>query len=105
MLGTYRSDRGPVCSIRIAMHAFSSLDSFPPHMYSYQATLKQLLLEFANGDGTKNQLASITMRIMQALQSNLDVKSKMYKDPALQHLFLMNNIHYIVKSVRRYVLP
>lgn len=87
------------------MHAFFSPDSFSPNMYSYQATLKQLFLEFGHGDGTRNQLASITMRIMQALQSNLDGKSKMYKDPALQCLFLMNNIHYIVKSVRRYVLP
>lgn len=40
---------------------------------------------------------------MQALQINLDGKSKQYRDPALTHLFLMNNIHYIVRSVRRYV--
>jgi exocyst complex protein 7 len=40
---------------------------------------------------------------MQALQINLDGKSKQYKDPALTHLFLMNNIHYIVRSVRRYI--
>lgn len=72
------------------------------NLCSYQATLKQLFQEFGPGDGTSSQLASITMRIMQALQSNLDVKSKMYKDTALQLLFLMNNIHYIVKSVRRY---
>lgn len=40
---------------------------------------------------------------MQALQTNLDGKSKQYKDPALTHLFLMNNIHYMVRSVRRFV--
>lgn len=40
---------------------------------------------------------------MQALQNNLDGKSKQYKDPALTQLFLMNNIHYIVRSVRKYV--
>jgi len=44
------------------------------------------------------------MRILQALQTNLDGKSKQYRDPALTHLFLMNNIHYIVRSVRRYVI-
>lgn len=43
------------------------------------------------------------MRIMQALQTNLDGKSKQYKDTALTHLFLMNNIHYMVRSVRRFV--
>ncbi|RRT82983.1 hypothetical protein GW17_00041444 [Ensete ventricosum] len=38
---------------------------------------------------------------MQALQSNLDNKSKQYKDPALTYLFLMNNIHYMVRSLSR----
>ena len=41
---------------------------------------------------------------MQALQTNLDGKSKQYKDPAITNLFLMNNIHYMVRSVRRFVL-
>ena len=53
---------------------------------------------------TDSQLESVTMRIMQALQTNLDGKSKQYKDPALTHLFLMNNIHYMVRSVCRYVM-
>jgi len=63
--------------------------------------LKQLFQEFDNKDGTSSQLASVTTRIMQALQTNLDGKSKQYKDQALTHLFLMNNIHYMVRSVRR----
>ncbi|XP_030966047.1 exocyst complex component EXO70A1-like [Quercus lobata] len=70
-------------------------------LFDYQSTLKQLFLEFDNKDETGSQLASVTMRIMQALQTNLDGKSKQYKDPALTHLFLMNNIHYMVRSVRR----
>lgn len=70
--------------------------------FSYQSTLKQLFEEFENGEQTHPQLASVTMRIMQALQTNLDGKSKQYKDPALTHLFLMNNIHYMVRSVRRF---
>lgn len=67
---------------------------------SYQSTLKQLFHEFDPND-PEGQLAIVTTRIMQALQSNLDGKSKQYKDPALTQLFLMNNIHYIVRSVRR----
>ncbi|KAK2634291.1 hypothetical protein Ddye_029083 [Dipteronia dyeriana] len=70
-------------------------------LFDYQSTLKQLFQEFVQGDETNSQLASVTMRIMQALQTNLDGKSKQYKDPALTHLFLMNNIHYMVRSVRR----
>lgn len=77
---------------------------FALNFYSYQSTLKQLFQEFENGTESDSQLASVTMRIMQALQTNLDGKSKQYKDPALTHLFLMNNIHYMVRSVRRFVM-
>nr|KAJ0185889.1 hypothetical protein LSAT_V11C900474300 [Lactuca sativa] len=70
-------------------------------LFDYQSTLKQLFQEFEKGDESNSQLASVTMRIMQALQTNLDGKSKQYKDPALTNLFLMNNIHYMVRSVRR----
>lgn len=69
---------------------------------SYQSTLKQLFQEFDDGD-PDDQLATVTTRIMLALINNLDGKSKQYKDPALTQLFLMNNIHYIVRSVRRFV--
>ncbi|CAN8257246.1 unnamed protein product [Cochlearia groenlandica] len=70
-------------------------------LFDYQLTLKQLFMEFGSGDESNSQLAAVTMRIMLALQNNLDGKSKQYRDPALTHLFLMNNIHYMVKSVRR----
>ncbi|XP_047332714.1 exocyst complex component EXO70A1 [Impatiens glandulifera] len=69
-------------------------------LYDYQSTLKLLFQEFDATDPDE-QLANITTRVMQALQNNLDGKSKQYKDPALTQLFLMNNIHYIVRSVRR----
>ncbi|XP_057977058.1 exocyst complex component EXO70A1 isoform X1 [Malania oleifera] len=69
-------------------------------LFDYQSTLRQLFQEFDQGDADA-QLASVTTRIMQALQNNLDGKSKQYKDSALTQLFLMNNIHYIVRSVRR----
>ncbi|KAK1264217.1 hypothetical protein QJS04_geneDACA008595 [Acorus gramineus] len=70
-------------------------------LFDYQSTLKQLFMEFEDSDETNSKLASVTMRIMQALQTNLEGKSKQYKDPALTHLFLMNNVHYMVRSVRK----
>ncbi|KAM7463780.1 hypothetical protein LguiA_031901 [Lonicera macranthoides] len=70
-------------------------------LFDYQSTLKQLFQEFENGGESNSQLASVTMRIMQALQINLEGKSKQYRDIPLTHLFLMNNIHYMVRSVRR----
>ncbi|KAF5473934.1 hypothetical protein F2P56_005881 [Juglans regia] len=75
-------------------------DCWVSHVLSYQSTLKLLFQEFNDSD-PEAQLSSITTRIMQAVQYNLDGKSKQYKDPGLTQLFLMNNIHYIVRSVRR----
>ncbi|GLJ15821.1 hypothetical protein SUGI_0260940 [Cryptomeria japonica] len=43
-----------------------------------------------------HRLLSITL----LLESNLDGKSKLYKDLSLSHLFLMNNVHYIVQKVK-----
>ncbi|MQL77679.1 hypothetical protein Taro_010067 [Colocasia esculenta] len=70
-------------------------------LFDYQSTLKQLFQEFDGGNEPDSQLANVTMRIMNALQTNLDGKSKQYRDPALAYIFLMNNIHYMVRSVRR----
>ncbi|KAE8689949.1 Exocyst complex component EXO70A1 [Hibiscus syriacus] len=69
-------------------------------LFDYKTTLEQLFQEFEGGD-PEGQLKILTKRIMEALQNNLDGKSKQYKDPALTQLFLMNNMHYIVRSVRR----
>ncbi|PKA64321.1 hypothetical protein AXF42_Ash009542 [Apostasia shenzhenica] len=42
-------------------------------LFDYQSTLKQLFQEFETaGEDSNSQLAIVTMRIMQALQSNLD---------------------------------
>lgn len=71
-------------------------------LFDYQKTLNHLL-----GGGqpqlqaTPSPLAAATVRLMSVLQVNLDGKSKLYRDPALTQLFLMNNIHYMVRSVRK----
>lgn len=48
----------------------------------------------------KPPLAVHLIWIIVILQFNLDGKSKYYKDPSLSHLFVMNNVHYIVQKVR-----
>jgi hypothetical protein len=67
---------------------------------SYRNPLNHL---FGSVQGQSNDspshLAAATMCIMSALQTNLDGKSKLYRDPALTRLFLMNNIHHMVWSV------
>lgn len=38
--------------------------------------------------------------ISSVLESNLDEKSNLYKDAGLQHIFLMNNVHYMAEKVK-----
>ncbi|KAJ9564479.1 hypothetical protein OSB04_000445 [Centaurea solstitialis] len=38
--------------------------------------------------------------LMSALESNLEKKSRLYKEDALRHLFLMNNVHYMAEKVK-----
>ncbi|CAN0877724.1 Exocyst complex component EXO70A1 [Linum grandiflorum] len=56
-------------------------------------------MEFAELEG-KTPLALHLIWIIVILQFNLDGKSKLYKDTSLAHLFLMNNVHYIVQKVK-----
>ncbi|CAM6082208.1 unnamed protein product [Calypogeia fissa] len=48
----------------------------------------------------KSPLAVQTIWITHVLETNLDGKSKLYRDNALTYLFLMNNVHYIVQKVK-----
>ncbi|KAI3455642.1 hypothetical protein Pfo_012305 [Paulownia fortunei] len=41
--------------------------------------------------------------IVVILKCNLENKSKQYKDAALAHLFMMNNVHYIVQKIKESV--
>ncbi|KAL9246600.1 hypothetical protein vseg_020116 [Gypsophila vaccaria] len=40
------------------------------------------------------------MTIMNLLDANLDAKSKLYKDPSLRFIFLMNNGRYILQKIK-----
>ncbi|PIA27607.1 hypothetical protein AQUCO_07600050v1 [Aquilegia coerulea] len=56
-------------------------------------------MELSEGED-RSPLAFHLIWIMVNLQFNLDGKSKHYRDASLAHLFLMNNIHYIVQKVK-----
>lgn len=38
--------------------------------------------------------------LVSVLESNLVEKSKLFKDTSIQHIFLMNNIHYMVQKIK-----
>ncbi|XP_065866960.1 exocyst complex component EXO70B1 [Euphorbia lathyris] len=65
--------------------------------YSGDATTPDM--EFAELEA-KTPLALHLIWIIVILQFNLEGKSKHYKDAALAHLFMMNNVHYIVQKVK-----
>ncbi|XP_044487476.1 exocyst complex component EXO70B1-like isoform X2 [Mangifera indica] len=56
-------------------------------------------MDFSELEG-KSPLALHLIWIIVILQFNLEGKSKHYKDTSLAHLFLMNNVHYIVQKIK-----
>lgn len=52
------------------------------------------------GGSSSSSLSVQIAWIMELLESNLEAKSKIYKDPALCSVFMMNNGRYIVQKVK-----
>ncbi|KAK9142150.1 hypothetical protein Syun_011550 [Stephania yunnanensis] len=57
-------------------------------------------IEFPEIDNNLSPLAVHLIWIIAILLANLDGKSKHYKDASLTHLFIMNNVHYIVQKIK-----
>lgn len=74
--------------------------SYVKFLFAYQSTVKQIFQQFET-DQMDYHLATVIKRILEALQNNLDMKSKKYEDTSLGFLFHMNNTHHVVKSVRK----
>uniref|UniRef100_A0ACD5Y3I2 Uncharacterized protein n=1 Tax=Avena sativa TaxID=4498 RepID=A0ACD5Y3I2_AVESA len=82
------------------VHPVSSyVGNYIAFLFDYQPSLKLIFQESSNGGGTDSGLVSEITGIIHALETNLDVKAKQYKNQALGNLFLMNNISYIVRSI------
>ncbi|RDX93370.1 Exocyst complex component EXO70E2, partial [Mucuna pruriens] len=59
--------------------------------------------EDTKSQGSPGRVSSMALHfrsIASILQSNLEEKSKLYKEISLQNLFLMNNIHYMSEKVK-----
>eukprot|EP00475_Leptophrys_vorax_P008880 TRINITY_DN15801_c0_g1_i1.p1 TRINITY_DN15801_c0_g1~~TRINITY_DN15801_c0_g1_i1.p1 ORF type:complete len:324 (-),score=45.72 TRINITY_DN15801_c0_g1_i1:686-1525(-) len=78
-----------------ATHGLTSyVVNYIKYLYDFQATMQELFQK-------DNLFSEATIRIFAALHANLERKSKLYPNPALTQLFLMNNVHYIVHAVRK----
>ncbi|KAK4436861.1 Exocyst complex component EXO70B1 [Sesamum alatum] len=49
---------------------------------------------------TMSRIARRLLALITSLESNIEEKSRMYEDAAMQYIFLMNNILYIVQKVK-----
>ncbi|KAK4436973.1 Exocyst complex component EXO70E2 [Sesamum alatum] len=52
-----------------------------------------------DSDVGQNAVATHLQSLTSILEANLDNKSNLYKDSALKHIFMMNNIHYMVQKI------
>uniref|UniRef100_A0A0D9XPG5 Exocyst subunit Exo70 family protein n=1 Tax=Leersia perrieri TaxID=77586 RepID=A0A0D9XPG5_9ORYZ len=70
----------------------------------YKNTLEQVFREHHrtdddDGNGS-NPFAAQLMEVMELLHGNLEAKSRLYKDPSLCNIFLMNNGRYMLQKIR-----
>ncbi|KAE9615732.1 putative exocyst complex component Exo70, cullin repeat-like-containing domain-containing protein [Lupinus albus] len=59
--------------------------------------------EDSRSRGSPGRVSSMTLHfrsVASILESNLEDKSMLYKEASLQHLFLMNNLHYMAEKVK-----
>ncbi|KAL1322817.1 hypothetical protein AAHE18_14G224900 [Arachis hypogaea] len=59
--------------------------------------------EDSKSPGSPSGVSSMTLHfrsVASVLESNLEEKSLLYKEVPLQHLFLMNNLHYMAEKVK-----
>lgn len=86
----------------------SSTNPFPGggihHLTKYVMNYINMILEYVNTLNllfeTENNLA-INLRLLTCnLESNIEEKSRLYRDPSLKLIFLMNNVHYMVQKVK-----
>ncbi|XP_024030904.1 exocyst complex component EXO70B1 [Morus notabilis] len=70
----------------------------------YKDTIEQVFKEHSKTDDRKDDEVSPfsvqLIRVMDLLDSNLETKSKVYKDVALSSIFMMNNGRYILQKIK-----
>ncbi|CAN0870275.1 Exocyst complex component EXO70E2 [Linum grandiflorum] len=59
--------------------------------------------DFVDSSSPTDDVSSMALHfrsVTSILECNLDVKARLYKDVSLQHVFMMNNIHYMAQKVK-----
>ncbi|OIW18291.1 hypothetical protein TanjilG_31431 [Lupinus angustifolius] len=92
---------------RYVMNYLKLLVDYGEHLDLLLEIRDEDLYRFQNdfgGDGSQfesmSPLGRRVLLLMSQLESNLGEKSRLYEDNAMQHVFLMNNLHYLVRKVK-----
>ncbi|KAJ4959689.1 hypothetical protein NE237_019599 [Protea cynaroides] len=75
-------------------------DEYPASPLSNTSSIVEEEQENRCSSTSNSPLAQHLQSITSVLETNLDGKSRLYRDEALQHFFLMNNICYMVQKVK-----
>jgi exocyst complex protein 7 len=105
-----RSDHGKTPVPSGAVHPLTRyVMNYLKYACEYKETLEQvfqkhlLKIDDKGGGGGESETSPFSvqlMTIMELLDANLDMKSKLYKDDALCYVFLMNNGRYILQKIK-----
>ncbi|KAK7291554.1 hypothetical protein RIF29_06792 [Crotalaria pallida] len=92
---------------RYVMNYLKLLVDYGEHLDMLLEISEEDLHRFQNefgGDGSQfesmSPLGRRVLLLMSQLESNLKEKSRLYEDSAIQQVFLMNNLHYLVRKVK-----
>lgn len=92
---------------RYVMNYLKLLVDYGDHMDLLLEASEEDLYHFQNefgGDGSQfesmSPLGRRILLLMSQLEHNLEEKARLYEDNAMQHIFLMNNLHYLVRKVK-----
>ncbi|CAD6258064.1 unnamed protein product [Miscanthus lutarioriparius] len=106
-----RADAGKQPMPGGAVHPLTRyLMNYLEYACEYKKTLEQVFQEYRRpdddddaehgGGGGGDPFAAQLMEVMELLHGNLEAKSRLYKDPSLSSIFLMNNGRYMLQKIR-----
>ncbi|KAM1303892.1 hypothetical protein ACFX2F_021640 [Malus domestica] len=100
-----KSDNGKTPVPSGAVHPLTRyVMNYLKYACEYKDSLEQVFLEYEKTNCTPGTTSSPfqiqLLTVMDMLDANLDMRSKLYRDPALRFIFLMNNGRYIMQKVK-----
>ncbi|KAH7277157.1 hypothetical protein KP509_39G036700 [Ceratopteris richardii] len=82
----------------VTNHAFAYVKALSSSQYVLE---KLITIESPEYDHSQSALSTKMSQILTSLISKLEARSRFYKDHALAHVFLINNVHFLILSIQR----